>query len=221
MKNPEYIALDTETTGLDFQQNAMVELAAIALDDKLQPRDENDVFQTLVRPWEGAKVHPRAIQVNNHTWALDKNSDGYQKALPYPKAWAAFMEYMVKHFGPEPRWIIMIGWNPSFDEAFLRDMHARCFDLKERVADLPQPNAAYTLEEWPFHYHKLDYLSICRYLDVKAGRTRRTYKLERVAEHYFGGALVKAAEHTALGDTLLAIKTLKAVENDDRRDVSL
>ncbi|MHC4619102.1 MAG: 3'-5' exonuclease [Planctomycetota bacterium] len=218
---PLYIALDTETTGLDPAKNTIVELAAIALDDKLQPRNEDDVYQTLVKPWEGADIHPRALEVNGHYWCQDPESDAYKKAVSYPAAWNGFLEYMVKHFGPEPKWIIMIGWNPSFDEGFLRAMHARAFDLNMSIDDLPSPAAAYNVETWPFHYHKLDYLSICRYLDIRAGRTRRTYKLERIAGHYFGDAMVKMAEHTALGDTQLAIKTLAAVENDVRRDVSL
>lgn len=202
MKPSQYICLDVETTGLDASKHAIVELAAIALDANLRPRDDSDIFQTLVQPRKGAEVHPTALEVNGHHWCRNPESKTYQKAASYQQAWHAFMEYMAKHFGKEPTWIIMTGWNVSFDESFLRGLHAHASGA------------------WPFHYHKLDYLSICRYLDIQAKRTRYTYKLERVAAHYFGKERMKTA-HTALADTRLAIETLEAVENDDRRDLSL
>jgi len=198
---PLYIALDTETTGLDPAANSIIELAAVALDDQLRPRDEEDTFQTLVRPLPHLKIEPQALKVNGHYWCRDTTSETYNKALPYQEAWNSFMEYMARHFGKNPKWIIMIGWNPSFDEAFLREMHRNVSD-----------------GAWPFHYHKLDYLSICRYLDIRAGRTRRTYKLASVARQCLSEEeMAGLVEHTALADTLLAIKTLEAVEKDDQR----
>jgi DNA polymerase III epsilon subunit-like protein len=204
-----FILLDTETGGLDPEHNGIIELAAMALDAQLNVRENVPHYHRLIRPEERHVVSEEALKVNNHYWVKDKKSEEYRSALPYELAWADFMSWLTK-FYPDPRWIILTGWNVSFDEAFLRYLHA--------YPNTPDTsgNSAYVNQGWPFHYHKIDFLGVCRYLDLRAGRSRRTYKLEKMAEHYFG-AISEFAMHTALGDSRMALQILKRVEDETSR----
>jgi DNA polymerase III epsilon subunit-like protein len=224
LKRPKYVALDTETTGLDHHRHAIIEIAAMALDHNFKPIDEGDFYQTLVRPFSDAVIDDGALNVNNHWWAKDPTSDGFKKAKDPADAWEGLYAYLKQHYVPadkedgKPHMICLVGWNPAFDEAFLREMHSH-YHSRGDVA--VKANAAYVSRGWPFHYHKIDFLSICRYLDARHNRVRRSYKLEHVAAYYFGEGLMKLAAHSALGDVKLTLEVLEAMEKDDRRDLEL
>lgn len=236
LKPPKYVALDTETTGLDHHRHAIVEIAAMALDQNFKPIDEGDFYQTLVRPFSDAVIDDGALKINNHWWCKDPTSDGFKKAKDPADAWEGLYEYLRRHYAPakkksldphdihaaeeapKPHMICLVGWNPAFDEAFLREMHSHYHSRGEVTV---KANAAYVRQGWPFHYHKIDFLSICRYLDARHNRIRKSYKLEHVAAYYFGEGLMKLAAHSALGDVKLTLEVLEAMEKDDRRDLEL
>lgn len=219
---PLYVAIDTETTGLDHSQHAIIEVAAMALKEDFSPVDEGDFYQTLVKPHDGAVIDDRALNINNHWWVKDENSAGFKKALDPAEAWKGLYEYLRRHYtkpkntASKPHMICLVGWNPGFDESFLREMHARAMGQKRVTV---KANAAYVREGWPFHYHKIDFLSVCRFLDARHNRRRKSYKLEHIATYYFGEGLMKLAAHSALGDVKLSLEVMKAVEKDDRRDI--
>lgn len=200
----QYIVIDTETTGLDPEHADIIELAAIPLDAQLEPREGVKPYHTFIQPRPHHSISEEAIKVNGHTWALDHESETFKNALPYDVAWDHFMEWMKQHF-QRLQWIITVGWNVSFDENFLRYLHAH--------PDVPRHarSQAYVKKQWPFHYHKIDLIGVCRYLDLRAGRTRQSYKLERMAEHFFG-IISDFHMHTALGDADMSIKVLRAME---------
>ncbi len=201
----QYLALDTETTGLDPQHADIIELAAVPLDEHLNPREKIHPYQSLIRPRPDAPIVKKAIEVSGHTWVYDKNCEKYQEALPQEEAWQDFFGWIEQCY-ERPAWIILVGWNVSFDEAFLRQLHARTAD-----------NHALYKFPWPFHYHKIDLIAICRYLDLRAGRVRRTYKLEKMAENFFGKD-DNVKMHTALDDTQMSIKVLRRMETLDQLD---
>jgi DNA polymerase III epsilon subunit-like protein len=206
----QYCLLDTETTGLDPEHNGIIELAAekiIVEEGRFGVPVGHKHFHTLVRPAEGHGITDAALEVNKHYWCKDPTSQQYKNAMPYTDAWDAFYAWLKKNY-EKPEWLIMLGWNPSFDEAFLRYMHS--------YPNVPGTagNAAYVRSNWPFHYHKIDFISLARYLDIRAGRSRRTYKLEKMAEHFFG-AVSNFAMHTALGDARMALTILHRMEDDD------
>lgn len=208
----QYLLLDTETTGLDPEHHAIIELAAMKLiveDGTFGIPVGHKHFHTLVRPAEHHSIDARALEVNKHYWCKDKESKEYKSALEYGAAWAALYVWLKKNYA-KPEWLILCGWNPSFDEAFLRYMHS--------YPEMPGTagNAAYVRSNWPFHYHKLDFLSIARYLDVRAQRSRKTYKLEKMAEHFYGAASTFAM-HSALGDCHMALQILHRMEEDESR----
>jgi len=208
----EYLLIDTETTGLDPHKACVLEIGARVLDIKdsnIVLRPDTPAFHTLVRPFHGANIHPRALAVNKHYWCQKPDSEEYQKAKTVEDAWAALMEYLIKYYD-SPTWIIPVGWNVGFDEAFLK--HAMYESLNWGAL-------AETKGAWPFHYHKLDLLTICRYIHIKQGRTRAgqariAYKLETMVEHCFS-KLGEFAMHTALGDAEMALEVLHAVERGD------
>jgi oligoribonuclease (3'-5' exoribonuclease) len=221
LRAPQYVALDTETTGLDHSKHAIIEIAAMALTESFEPIDDGDFYQTLVRPFSDAVIDDGALHVNNHWWAKDPTSDGYKKAIDPADAWEGLYAYLKRHYAPKednkPHMICLVGWNPGFDEAFLRELHSHYHT--QGPVDV-KANAAYARREgWPFHYHKIDFLSVCRYLDARHNRRRRSYKLEHIAAYYFGEGLMKLAAHSALGDVKLSLEVMKAVEEDDRRDI--
>lgn len=200
----QYIVIDTETTGLDPEHADIIELAAIPLDSQLEPREGVKPYHTFIKPRPHHPVSPEAIKVNGHTWALDSSHEVYKAALHYDDAWEHFFTWLKEHYA-KPSWIITVGWNISFDENFLRYLHAH--------PDVPGRSGtqAYVKKEWPFHYHKIDLIGVCRYLDLRAGRTRRSYKLEKMAEHFFG-PIADFHMHTALGDADMSIKVLRQME---------
>ncbi len=207
----KYLLIDTETTGLDPHQACVLEIGAHVLDIKdgsIVLRPDTPHFHTLVRPFDDASIHPAALKVNNHYWAKDPKDPKYKEAKPIEEAWAALMAYLLEHY-EKPSWIILVGWNVGFDENFLK--HA----MYERVNRPGQE----VRERWPFHYHKLDLLTICRYIHIKQGRVREgspriAYKLETMVEHCFS-KLGEFTMHTALGDAEMALEVLHAVERGD------
>jgi len=209
MKPTQYLAIDTETTGLNSDLHSLLEIAAIPLNAKLQKQDV-EPFHTLVRPIHGRSVDAKAIEINGHTWATQCAGPVWDKALNYRDARIEFKKYIAQHFGPDASFIVLVGWNVSFDEGFLQ----RLYTYSNEGVTVPT-DSVLTREKWPFHWHKIDLQGICRYLDIRAGRSRRSYRLGALAEHYYATSLAKYAAHTALGDCEMQLRVLEAVEKDN------
>lgn len=73
MARATHLLVDTETSGLDPERNAILEVGAIALDDSLAP--VGDPLEFTVRPRTGDEIEAEALRVNGHTWATDPASD--------------------------------------------------------------------------------------------------------------------------------------------------
>jgi DNA polymerase III epsilon subunit-like protein len=197
----KYLLIDTETTGLHERKNAIVEIGAQVLDDKMQ-LVEAAPFHCLVRPHKDAVIDKRALNVNNHHWVEDHDSDEWKKALPPDKAWEAMEEFLKPHYDILT-WIVLVGWNVGFDEMFLKGMYHHINGEDPTVGRPP----------WPFHYHKIDLLGVVRFIDARMGRVRKSYKLEHMAKDYFGVA-ADFAMHTALGDSQMCLKVAHEAEHD-------
>jgi len=211
MPEGQYLAVDLETTGLDPSRNSIIEIGAVPLDEYLNRRPDVEPFHTYVQPWPDAEVAQQALAVNKQFWVNKPESDEYKRALPYRQAWEAFWSFLYKHYGDNPKFIVLVGWNVSFDEGFLKRMCVWS-NVNERVAIHDDALKKY---KWPFHWHKIDLLGVCRYLDARKGRPpRKSYRLEALAEHYYS-ALAKFAAHTAMGDCELQLKVLEAIEKED------
>jgi DNA polymerase III alpha subunit (gram-positive type) len=195
----KYLAIDVETTGLSPDIHCIVELAAMPLDAKLQ-KMLIEPLHLFIRPPSDAVVDPYALKINGHTWSLDTASEKYQQALEYDVALTALASYIEKHWGRwvNSPWIVPVGWNVSFDISFVQKLYSHT----------PLTTSSF----WPFHYHTLDLLTICRYLDVCAGRERRSYKLDALVKEFFPEEAAKGEMHTALADCEMMLKVLEKFE---------
>lgn len=197
----KYLLLDTETTGLNPRKNALIEIGAQILTNTLEV-PQIDPFHVHIRPHKDAIVDKRALNVNNHHWAEQPDSPGFLKALDPAAAWAAFEDFLRPHYDMLT-WIVLVGWNVSFDEEFLKGLYVQVHGSEPTVGTPP----------WPFHYHKIDLLGVVRFMDARMDRSRRSYKLEHIAQEYFGN-ISAFAMHTALGDSQMCIKVAHAVEQE-------
>ena len=199
----KYLCVDTETTGLDSDKHALLEIGAIVLNKHLRPQEGVDPFRITVRPVEGVhEIEAKAIHVNNHKWVYEPDSEAYQAAYAYPEACQEFHEFLTSVYG-KPTWIVMVGWNVGFDEDFLKALYTYTNTREGATKTFP----------WPFHYHKIDLLGICRYLDIVNKRPpRKSYSLDAMAKHFYGHELAKFAMHTAMGDAQMSLKVLDAME---------
>lgn len=206
----QYLAIDLETTGLDPSRNSVIEIGAVPLDTRLQRRPDAESFHTYVQPWPDAEIAAQAIAVNKQTWVYQPESEEYKQRPNYKKAWEALTAYVARYYGDNPKFVVLVGWNVSFDEGFLKRLCVWS-NVNERVVIQDDDLKKF---KWPFHWHKIDLLSICRYLDARAGKApRKSYRLETLAEQYYS-ALAKFAAHTAMGDCELQLKVLEAVEKE-------
>jgi DNA polymerase III alpha subunit (gram-positive type) len=199
------LALDTETTGLDPEKNSLLEISAIPLDDRLY-RKQVEPFHVLIRPRPGCAIDRKAIDINGHEWAFDPKSTRFQEALDYPAALTAFQQYIEQHFGKSASWIVPVGWCPSFDIFHLKGLYS----YRDEKTSAISPDAL-KARGWPFHYHTFDLMTICRYLDVAAGRTRKSYALDKVARELFSGELVKGM-HTSAKDVEMMLRVFRTLE---------
>lgn len=195
MSRPTHILLDTETTGLDHTKHAILSLGALPLDEQFHLIEGAPPFHHFVQPREGSIVDPGAIQVNGLTWALDPESPGYKAATPSSELWLHLRNYIHEVNLPK-EWLVAVGWNVSFDMYFLETLF--------------KPNW------YPFHYNKVDFLSVCRYADTRRGKTRRSYKLDNMVKDFVDVKVASQFQaHNALGDcyrTLEIIKVYQALE---------
>lgn len=97
------IVLDTETTGLDPDEHALVELAAVGVDK------QDEVFETLINP--AREIPPEAKAVHHIT---EKMCQGK------PVASAAIEDMLIKLGWPE----VIVAHNAKFDRGFLQNYFA-------------------------------------------------------------------------------------------------
>lgn len=225
MPQPTYLAVDSETTGLDPLRTAIIELGATVLDEKLQPVDDA-VFHCLIQPFANARIEPQAIKINGHTWVTDTSSETYKNALVPAHAWEQFVKYLRQHYGEELKPApIIVGWNPGFDEGFLKQLYRaylRRLSLEfgvpfDELQARPLPG-----HKWPLHHHKIDGIGIARYLDIRNGTTRGSYQLAKMRQELcpVGGLAEKyGASHTALADIFAMLDVLNVMEMQYRQNI--
>lgn len=185
-----HLLVDTETSGLDPSRHAILELGAIALDDSLTPVGEP--LGLTVRPRPDDVIEKSALDVNGHTWALDKSSEGWAAALDRDAAAETLLCFM-ESAGLPREYVPLVGWNVSFDERFLRRL----------LGSRP----------WPFHFQRIEMISVVRFIDAKTGSPpRRSYKLTAVVGDMLSTEAISASKaHSALGDCQLTLGVIRAL----------
>ena len=106
------LVFDVECTGLDPVKNALIEIGAVLLDERLNPIDD---YSTLIAPWEGAEINPEAMAV--HKIKLEK--------LQAARGFQTVVKEFHKRFGSGDPLPVLAGWNVWFDVAFLRALYEK------------------------------------------------------------------------------------------------
>ncbi len=116
------IVIDTETSGLNPLKNALLEIAAVAIEIEDNQFICGETFTTHVHAFEGAHIDPAAMEINKidpyhpFRFAVDE-----QHAL---EKMFEFIEALLKKHGC--RRGVLVGHNAHFDLSFLQMAMKRC-----------------------------------------------------------------------------------------------
>lgn len=110
------VVIDIETSGVDYQKNAILEIAAIAVDynaeNKLIPTSE---FACHVTPFEGARLDDKALEITGidpfHPFRFDISEYDALTQL------FSFVSELLKQTGC--RRAVLVGHNAHFDLSFI------------------------------------------------------------------------------------------------------
>lgn len=105
------IWLDTETSGTDPQNNALLQIAGIIDIDGI----EKETFNFFVRPIKGKLINPKALECNKMTF--EKISNFPDPGIVYNSILSIFDRYIDKYDKSDK--FVLIGQNPWFDKSFL------------------------------------------------------------------------------------------------------
>ena len=112
---------DTETTGLDSKEAAIVSLAYI-IEDKGKIQDKGTIY---FRPHVNAEISEKALEINGFT---REQIEGFPEAkVGYKKLLGILGRYVKKYDKLDK--FIMAGYNVSFDDGFLRELFKRERDI--------------------------------------------------------------------------------------------
>lgn len=112
--------LDLETTGVDPSVCAIIQMALIVEIDS----DTKESLDIIIRPFEGCKIEPGALAMNDIPKAT---AEGLLYAQAY-KALLMTMEQYVDKYNKTDKFNL-IGYNIGFDDRFLREMWSRMKDV--------------------------------------------------------------------------------------------
>lgn len=125
-------AIDTETTGLDFRQHEVIQVAILPLDEHLKPNKKYLPFNMHIKPTKLDTIQPQALKVNkvNLQELMLHGMDPFQAA-------DLLDEWFEKLNLPIRKKIIPLGQNFGFDKGFLKEWlgelsYARLFDYHNR-----------------------------------------------------------------------------------------
>jgi DNA polymerase-3 subunit epsilon len=110
--------LDTETTGLDAKENAVIQIAGIVEIDGVVKKE----FNFLVRPFKGQRVDQKALDVNLRTMAEIAT---FRDPLLVYQELVDILDGFVDKFNKADKFYL-VGQNTKFDYDFLREFFIRC-----------------------------------------------------------------------------------------------
>ena len=131
-QNTPIVWIDCEMTGLDLEQDALIEVAVVITDAELNPLDTG--LDVVIKPPPAAleSMSDFVREMHTTTSLLDELDGG----LSLPEAQAAVLEY-VRRFVPEARKAPLGGNSVGTDKMFLlRDMPQLVEHLHYRIIDV-------------------------------------------------------------------------------------
>ncbi len=113
-KSSKFLVIDTETTGLSPTKHGLIQIAALALDVKLNIKD---TFVMDICPPDGYEVSEEAMKITGFT--LER----IEKGASYKEFCDKFSQFVKNNFDEEPT---AIGQFYPFDFAVLDNVFTRC-----------------------------------------------------------------------------------------------
>lgn len=192
-----FYVCDTETTGLNYLKNDIIELALHRIND--------DVGKAWhLKAVNVEYIDQPALRVNGHKLEdiLHKTADGKEKYQDPIKVLADIENFMMED-GVSSEERILVGQNIQFDLKFLQQLWERN-NMKETFPFGPRP-------------YTQDTMQIAMFLDVALGETSQYYNLGSLVEKY---GVKKLKSHRALLDcTMTKDVYLKQLEKIKRKNV--
>lgn len=180
-KNQPYIVIDTETGGLDFKTNALIEVSYAIIINRFIP-----VRRQLLM-FDRKHITEKALEINNYKMEDIRTYDGPMQAVVQ---FIEDIDKVVKAYDPTEK-IIPVGHNVMFDMKF----------IKQWMEDMNEGEFY-----WMFFAKPLDTLTLAREARDRGWILTENAKLETIAE-YFGCERVGA--HTAKVDVEMTIDVLE------------
>ena len=97
-----YYFIDTETTGLDYRRNSIIEFGGIKVCEGLIAKE----IDIKIKPDESKEIDPKALQVNGYSKSKWRDANTQEEAA-----------YLIASFFDEPG--LLVGHNIWFDRQFL------------------------------------------------------------------------------------------------------
>jgi DNA polymerase III alpha subunit (gram-positive type) len=181
----EFLAIDTETTGLDSNTDQVIDICLILLDNNLKQVDELNLFAL---PDSHIVVSPGAAKANGYT----------------PEKWAGLeaitqdeLAKQVYEFVYRYNSLKLIAHNVPFDQGFLKQL------LDRHVARTPEARTYSKI----FGYHHIDTIPISLFMDhAVQGSFRRSYSLVNLTKDF---GIVHESAHTAKSDIRACLDLLQ------------
>lgn len=168
--------VDTETTGLDAEKNALIELSIYRLTDDCQKT-------WCLKPFDTDVIDAAALKINGHKLEDLKHETkiGRETYLSPQKTIVEVENWMMED-GVTSEDRILLGQNPSFDKAFMSKLWEKC-DSKGT---------------FPFGRKVMDTIQIVLLMDLAKGFKRQAYGLGALVESF---GVKKEKAHRADADT--------------------
>lgn len=117
------IVLDLETGGVNYQTDALLELAAISLQFNDQNLlEQKALFSCHIEPFEGARLDPKALEING----IDPYHP-FRFAISEKEALEQLFEFVRKETKlNDCKRAVLVGHNAHFDLYFLLEATKRC-----------------------------------------------------------------------------------------------
>jgi ribonuclease T len=117
------IVVDLETGGVNYQTDALLEVAAISLQfNKDNQIERKDLFACHIMPFEGANLDPAALEINH----IDPYHP-FRFALEEKEALEQLFEFINKEVKSTGcRRAVLVGHNAHFDLYFIQAAVKRC-----------------------------------------------------------------------------------------------
>jgi DNA polymerase III epsilon subunit-like protein len=175
-KDYTFIVIDTETTGLSFIKNDIIELSLIKLSS-----DEQKTW--LIKPTNFDTIDVDSLRVNGHklediTWQTQYGRDNYMEAN---KAIVEIENWVAESNCPAEN-TCLIGHNINFDKNMMEQMWHKC-------------NA---FDSFPFGRRVMDTMQIELFLNYVQDDFADSYSLNALSKKY---GVKNEKSHTAASDT--------------------